>query len=265
MGVARQLANRSLQGADAKEDRAVDDLKDNRARLRSLVRFQPVKVKHGWALHNTKNRGVESYSYRIHFSDGLVASALWGKGIVTPEGAPASILLLDEGKAKAGPQASDRINWGEQVLIVDLILTGEAQPQRRNTSDSHRYAQLMATVGDRPLGVRASHLLALAKWLKEHHGAPEVRVETQGFRSQVVALLGAALDPAAFSEVRVDKGMKSLNHLLAKPVPYEEAPELFCLGLYPEFDLERLVQLAEPVRVVQLLRYIRVRRLRPRP
>ena len=160
LGVARQLADRKLREADPEEGRAVEDVEDRRARLRSLVRFQPVAVKHGWALHNTKNRGVESYSYRVHFSDGLVASALWGKGIATAEGAPASILLLDEGKAKAGQRASDRINRGEQVLVVDLILTGEAQPRRRNASDSHRYAQLLATVGDRPLGIRASHLLA---------------------------------------------------------------------------------------------------------
>ncbi len=253
LGVARHLADRNLREADPEEGRAVEDLEDRRARLRSLVRFQPVDVKHGWALHNTKNRGVETYSYRIHFSDGLVASALWGKGIATGEGAPASILLLDEGKANAGQRASDRINRGEQVLVVDLILTGEAQPRRRNESDSHRYAQLLATIGDRSLGIRASHLLALAKWLKDHHAATEVRVEAQGFRSQVVALLSAALEPTAFSEVRVEKGMRSLGHLLAKPVLYSEAPELFCLGLLPEFDLERLIPLAEPVRVVQRL------------
>lgn len=251
LGVARHLADRNLREADPKEDRTVEGLENRRKRLRSLVRFQPEDVMHGWALHNTKNRGLESVSYRIHFSDGLVASALWGKGIATAEDAPASILLLDEGKAKAGPQASDRINRGEQVLAVDLILTGEAQPRRRNASDSHRYAQLLATVGDRPLAIRASHLLALAKWLKDHHGAPEVRVEAQGSRSQVVALLGAALNPTAFSEIRVDKGMKSLGHLLAKPVRYEEAPELFCLGLYPEFDLDRLVLMAGPVQVEQ--------------
>ena len=174
-----------------------------------------------------------------------------GKGIATGDGAPASILLLDEGKAKAAQRASDRINRGKQVLVVDLILTGEAQPRRRNASDSHRYSQLLATVGDRPLGIRASHLLALAKWLKDHQGAPEVGVETQGFRSQVVALLAAALDPMAFSDVRVEKGMKSLSHLLAKPVRYSEAPELFCLALYPEFDLERLVLLARPTLLEQ--------------
>ena len=253
LGVARQLAKRNLKEPPPDDGRVVEDLEDRRARLRSLVRFQPVAVKHAWALHNTKNRGVESYSYRIHFTDGLVASALWGKGIATAENAPASILLLDEGKAKAAPEASKRINRGEQVLVVDLILTGEAQPRRRNASDSHRYAQLLATVGERPLGIRASHLLALAKWLKDHHGAPEVRVEAQGFRSQVVALLAATLDPTAFLEVRVDRGMESLSHLLAKPIRYREAPELFCLGFYPEFDMERLTPLAEPVRVVQRL------------
>ena len=251
LGVARQLADRTLREPDPAEGRAVETIEARRARLRSLVRFQPVDVKHGWALHNTKNRGLESVSYRIHFSDGLVASALWAKAIATADDAPASILLLDQGKSKAGQQASDRINRGEQILAADLILTGEAQPRRRNTSDSHRYAQLLATVGDRPLGIRASHLLALAKWLKDHHGAPEVRVEAHGFRSQVVALLSAALNPAAFSEVRVDDGMKSLSHLLAKPIRYEEAPELFCLGLYPEFDLDRLIPLAEPVPVEQ--------------
>ena len=109
----------------------------------------------------------------------------------------------------------------------------------------------LATVGERPLGIRASHLLALTKWLKDHHGAPEVQVEAQGFRSQVVVLLSAALNPLAYSEVRIEKGIQSLNHLLAKPIPYSEAPELFCLGLFPEFDLERLIPLAKPVRVEQ--------------
>ena len=73
------------------------------------------------------------------------------------------------------------------------------------------YAQLLATIGDRPLGIGASHLLVLAEWLRGRHAAQEVQIGAQGFRNQVVALLGAALDPAAFSEARVEKGTKSLN------------------------------------------------------
>lgn len=66
-----------------------------------------------------------------------------------------------------------------------------------------------------------------------------------------MGLLGTAVDPAAFSEDRVEKGIKSLSHLLVNPVRYREAPELFCLVLNREFDLERLIPLAEPVQVEQ--------------
>ena len=111
--------------------------------------------------------------------------------------------------------------------------------------------EMVTVPSSRPLSIRASHLLALAEWLKAHHGAPEVRIEAKGLRSQAVALLAAALDSTAISEVRIEKGIKSLRHLLTKPVPHAEAPELFCLGLLPEFDLERLVALAKRVRVVQ--------------
>ena len=138
------------------------------------------------------------------------------------------------------------------MLVVDLILTGEAQPRRRNASDSHRYAQLLATVGRPSAGHSNFTSIGPGQMAQRpSSAAPEVRVEAQGFRSQVVALLGAALEPTAFSEVRVEMGMKSLNHLLAKPVRYSEAPELFCLGLFPEFDLERLISLAKPVPVEQ--------------
>ena len=75
----------------------------------------------------------------------------------------------------------DSINRGEHVLAVELILTGETQPRRRNAPDSNRYVQQLATVEDHPLDIRASHLLVLAEWLKDHHAAAEVRVESQGF------------------------------------------------------------------------------------
>ena len=69
--------------------------------------------------------------------------------------------------------------------------------------------------------------------------------------SQVAAVLGTGLEPTASSAIRVVKGMKTLSDLLAKPVRYCETPEQFCLGLHPEFDLERLIALAKPIWVVQ--------------
>jgi hypothetical protein len=48
----------------------------------------------------------------------------------------------------------------------------------------------------------------------------------------------------------VKDGMRSLSYLLEKPVRYAvDAPDLFCLDLYKDFDLDRLVLLAEPTKV----------------
>ncbi len=41
-------------------------------------------------------------------------------------------------------------------------------------------------------------------------------------------------------------GMKSLGHVLDTPVEYLDAPDLFCLDLYAEFDLDGLASLAAP-------------------
>jgi hypothetical protein len=76
-------------------------------------------------------------------------------------------------------------------------------------------------------------------------------VETDGIRSQVIALVAAALDPSAFVEVTTQNGMKSLGYLLDTPVPLRDAPELFCLDLYKDFDIDSLGALAAPVKVVQ--------------
>jgi hypothetical protein len=39
--------------------------------------------------------------------------------------------------------------------------------------------------------------------------------------------------------------------MLDKPVEYRDAPDLFCLDLYKDFDLDRISALAEPTAVTQ--------------
>jgi hypothetical protein len=51
------------------------------------------------------------------------------------------------------------------------------------------------------------------------------------------------LEPALFSDVRIHEGMESLAKLLDGT--YEAAPDLFCLDLYKEFDIDRLAALAK--------------------
>jgi len=44
--------------------------------------------------------------------------------------------------------------------------------------------------------------------------------------------------------------MQSLDYLLQKPVEYEAAPDLFCLDLLRETNLDQLAALSAPVRVL---------------
>ena len=45
------------------------------------------------------------------------------------------------------------------------------------------------------------------------------------------------------------EGMPSLGYLLDAPVTFQEAPDLFCLDLYKDFDLDSLAAMAAPARV----------------
>jgi hypothetical protein len=216
-----------------------------RNRLKDLLRYSPVSVTHAWMLANTRQHGIESLSYRFEFGNGLSAVGVWLKATNTLANAPMTIVLDDEGKRSAGAAVSDSLNRGEQVLALDLLLTGDAAPEAR-----WEYAALLATSGERPLGLEAAQLIGLAKWVQRRSAEPAgLRLETTGIRSQSIALTAAALEPTLFSRVTVHDGMKGFGHLIDAAVPYRQAPELFCLDLFKDFDLDMLALLAHPTKV----------------
>lgn len=231
LGLARQRAARLRR-------RALGEPAAERRRLADLVRYRPAAVQHAWAAANTRNKGVATQSFQFQFANGLAAAGVLVAS-VNAAGAPrATVVLDDKGRAAAAARASDRVNRGEQTLVVDLLFRGEMAPRRMP-----EYTQLLAATGDRPLGLQAAQLIAVARWLGERTGAKQVRLESTGPRSQVTALIVAALEPSLFSTVEVREGMNSLAHLLNAPVTYEAAPDLFCLDLYRDFDIPELLAL----------------------
>ena len=154
-------------------------------------------------------------------------------------------MLDDAGRGQTGNEAAERLNRGEQVLALDLAFLGEAWGER----ETRRLLQNLNGLGERPIGLEAAELVAAVRWLSARAGSSSTRLETRGIRSQLVALVAAALEPSAFSEIVVRDGMKSLGYALEKPVEYLDAPELFCLDLYQDFDVESLAALAAPARV----------------
>ncbi|HUQ91032.1 MAG TPA: prolyl oligopeptidase family serine peptidase [Bryobacteraceae bacterium] len=228
LGVAKRLAESISPPANSSAS-------DSRRRLAQLIRYRPVKIRHVWAMATTKSRGVETRSYVFEFDNGLCATGVLVKSMSSPDNAPVTLVLRDKGKATAAADVAEYANRGDQVLALDLLFFGDNSLTARRVP---QYTQLLAAIGDRPLAMEAAQLLAIASWVK-----PQKRIVSTGMRTQLVSLTAAALEPA-FREVKVRNGIASLRHLLDAPVGYEEAPDLFCLDLYKEFDVPRLSALS---------------------
>ncbi len=238
LGVARKLAARIERDAiplDPVERKAW--AAEQREVLRDTLRHSPVAVEHAWFLSGTRMKGLDTRSYRFDFDNGLSATGVLLAAIEGgSEPRPATILLHDEGKAAAAAAAADRVNRGERVLAADLIFTGDATlPGNR----PERNIQVLAAIGERPLGIEVAQLLALGDWL-----GPGARLETQGNRSQVAALAAAALSPGSFSEVVIQGGLESLETILEEPIRHLDAPDLFCFELLRHFDVDWLLALS---------------------
>jgi dienelactone hydrolase len=219
-----------------------------RERLKHLVRYQPVDVEHAWALEATKHTGLETRSYRFRFTNGLSATGVWIKATTSPATSTATIILNDNGKKAAANEISDRLNRGEQVLVVNLLFTEDASP---NAYDRETFVLMLATIGQRAIGIEAAQLIALGQWLQNASGSRHIRLESDGIRSQITALIASDLGQELFSPVVIRDGMRSFQYLLDKPVAYQAAPDLFCLDLYKEFDVDYLAALSHPALSVQ--------------
>lgn len=257
LGLARRFTNgTNRQPLPEAASAKAEWISSARARLKKLVAYKPVTVEHAWSVSSSRNKGLETQSYRFQFSNDLSATGIWLKALTSPANSAATIIMADNAKRSAGKEISERLNRGEQVLAVDLLFTGDASPDKLDVpkglwSPSALYTQLLSSVGDRPIGIEAAQLIGILHWLKETRRAQQVRLEIKGIRSQAIALIASALEPTLFSEVLVHEGMRSLVYLLDTPVAYQDAPDLFCLDLYREFDLDRLAILAQPAKVVQ--------------
>jgi hypothetical protein len=243
VGLAKRFADQIRRDTLSSDPSARDA---ERNKLRAIVRYRPANIDRVWTTGITKHLGVETQTHLFAMS-GLMSSAIWLKPIGGSDNAIATIILDDKGKGITAFPVADRLNRGEQVVAVDLPFQGASWKQE----ESYLFEQMIYTTGDRPLGIEAAHLIGIANWLKQR-GAASVRVEASGMRNQVVTMVAAALDPSMFSEVVVRNGIPSLRYLIDKPVPYMEAPDLFCLDLYKVTDLDRLSELSAPTTVRKL-------------
>jgi hypothetical protein len=219
-----------------------------------VVRFHPVTVSGLFRVANTHHDQLESMAYRFEMSNGLSATGVWIKEVSAGNHAPVTIVINDKGKKGSATEIWDRVpevarclERGDHVLAVDLLGMGDAASDQ----PFHLLSEMLAATGERPLGIEAAQLVSLAHWAQEQWSPSQIRLEGTGPRSQMIAVIASALEPRLFARIELHGGMRNLHYLLDKPVKYEDAPDLFCLDLYKDFDLEQLVTLAEPGEVIQ--------------
>lgn len=165
---------------------------------------------------------------------------------LTPSGTTAAtasttLLLNDQGRAQAAADAATLLAEGRRVAALDPWYFGESSLGQRD----FLFGLLVASLGERPLGLQAGQVAATARWLKQRDGAP-VSLVARGPRTSLIALVAAALEPDAIASVRTHEGWTTLREGLDRNISAQQMPEMFTFGLLAEFDIPQIAQLVAP-------------------
>ena len=233
--------------------------------LREVTRYTAVTVVHAWPVSATHEKGLENHAFRFEFSNGLSATGVLFRSLTAPENAPVTLLISDAGLASTGDEVGNDVDRGQRVLVFDPMFFGENVPGSADHPGISNSAQLLNSIGERPLGLEAAQTAAVVHWLAQglDHGSATpkstggvasetvtpVRIATTGPRSETVALVAAAINPNLFSELEARNAISSLRDVFDHPQVYRSAPELLCLDLYRDFDFDVLKAIALPVKV----------------
>jgi dienelactone hydrolase len=153
-----------------------------------------------------------------------------------------AILLNDAGR-KADPITARRLlDSGHRVLAVDLFYFGECRIASRDVL----FALLVAAVGDRPLGLQASQLGAVARWARSQFGDGAGSVVAVGPRMGLISLAAATLEPKAITRLELEGSLGSLQEILERNRAVNQWPEVFCFGLLEHTDIKNLVATIAP-------------------
>ena len=146
-----------------------------------------------------------------------------------PANANVTVLIGDQGRAALAAEARRLVKQGgRRVIAVDPFYFGESKIAKRDSL----FALLISSVGDRPLGIQASQITAVARWAKS-----PVIVESFGPRTSLIAAVAAALETKAISAAKTHGALSSLHDVLRSNMTVDKFPEFFTFGLLEAWDI----------------------------
>jgi dienelactone hydrolase len=207
-------------------------------KLRQIVNAKDYSVRATTA-GSSEKEGVKATYWKLMIGDA------WTVPVVelTAGAVKGTALLVNDAGRKADPVNAERLlKAGYRVLAVDPFYFGESKIEQRD----YLFAILLAAVGDRPLGIQASQLAAVARWSAAEHKTDAVTVVAVGPRLSAIALAAAGLEPKAIGGLELHGAWGSLKEIIEKSRAVDQMPEMFCFGLLEAFDVKQLTALVAP-------------------
>ncbi|MDP6469184.1 MAG: hypothetical protein QF918_15655 [Pirellulaceae bacterium] len=211
---------------------------ERREQLRKVLRFRPHDVTADLFTGPKPFARFKVRDLRLRVGDEWILPAMVVEGQTVDRQV---IVLADGGFASQTARIEALAASGARVLAIDPILIGQTKPARQ----LYQNAMLLATVGQRPLGIQSAQIAAVAKFFARVFVAESVIIEAHGPRSSLIARCAAALDGGVtIGKVQTNAEPASLKDFLQPGAGYAATPEAYCFGLLEHFDLPQLVELA---------------------
>ena len=158
-----------------------------------------------------------------------------------------SVLVADAGRAAVADEIDKLLAAGERVLAVDPLFYGDLRIHEREWL----WDLMLDTVGQRPIGLQASQLAAIARWAHDtDRSGGTITLRSGGPRSSLATLIAAVLEPQAIGRVVQRDAINSLKQFVIEGNRgVSDFPELFCFGLLEQFDVPQLRELIAPRQV----------------
>jgi len=215
-----------------------------RTLLGELVKARDYAVKAIESDHEEKD-GVGYVFWRLQIGEAWTVPA-----VEISRGAAAhkvAVVVADAGRAATAPAVDRLLSEGCRVLAIDPFSLGESKMAK----DGCRWMLLVSSLGERPLGIQAGQIAAVARWSLAQYKTGAVTLIAIGPRAGAAALVAAALEEKAVGSVDLRQSLGSLMEVIQRDWTVEQAPELFCFGLLEWFDISTLKAMVAPRPVKQ--------------
>jgi Domain of Unknown Function (DUF1080)/Acetyl xylan esterase (AXE1) len=194
--------------------------------LADVVKAHIYKVTAIEAGSGQQAEGIPLRYWRLRLDDNWTLPAV---ELGDPANANVTLLIGDQGRAALAAEARRLVKQeGRRVIAVDPFYFGESKIAKRDSL----FALLISSVGDRPLGIQASQIAAVARWAKS-----PVIVESFGPRTSLIAAVAAALETKAISAAKTHGALSSLHDVLRSDMTVDKFPEFFTFGLLEAWDI----------------------------